>query len=398
MGSKISLCLFIIASLLLSNTMIWADGKWEIARDDDFLRNDGLEGDLKDTFFIDENNGWVVGGNLILKTSDGGKTWEIQTTGAETPPTFWSVYFRDAKSGVIAGTGTGRAPAGGRPGRGGAGERTRPPGPPGDGERPGPGQGGPGRGGGTRPPGEGGGPPPGFAPPGFRRGGGTAVYKTEDGGKTWVQQRVDTRSQLSDIQMVDENIGYAVGASNAMVKTTDAGATWNPIMRGQRARTGETRNYLDGLYFVTPEIGWIVGSFGKIMHTTDGGENWEEQKVDRPTDLKSVHFVTEKDGWVVGNEGAILHTVDGGKTWEQQKSNTDDSLRSVVFLDKNIGWACGDFGTVVHTTDGGKTWKRENTGTSTNLFRISAFKTENGSNYCWAVGEWGLIIRYVPNK
>jgi photosystem II stability/assembly factor-like uncharacterized protein len=60
--------------------------------------------------------------------------------------------------------------------------------------------------------------------------------------------------------------------------------------------------------------------------------------------------------------------------------------------------ACGDFGTVVHTTDGGKTWKRENTGTSTNLFRISACKTEDGSNYCWAVGEWGLIIRCVPNE
>ena len=60
--------------------MIWADGKWEIVRDDDFIRNDGVEGELRDIFFVDEKTGWAVGGSSILHTSDGGATWEMQTT------------------------------------------------------------------------------------------------------------------------------------------------------------------------------------------------------------------------------------------------------------------------------------------------------------------------------
>ncbi len=383
MKSKISLCLFIIiVSLFLFDIMVLADGKWQIVRDDDFLRKDGVEGDLKDIFFVGEKNGWAVGGGLVLHTSDGGTTWEIQNTGTERPPTLSCTYFRDAKCGIVAGTGVGRgrrrANSGGRtrPGPGGEarperGGRTRPS--PGGGTRPGPGTAGP--------------------PPGFGRGGGTAVFKTEDGGKTWVQQIVDARSQLSAIQMVDENIGYAVGARDTVIKTTDGGATWKSIMTGKRARTGETRSYLDGLYLVTPEIGWAVGSYAKIMHTTNGGQNWETQKVNIPNNLAATYFASETEGWIVGQEGVILHTVDAGKTWEQQESDTEDTLYRVVFVDKNIGWACGDFGTIVHTTDGGKTWKRENTGTSTNLRGISAFK-----GHCWAVGEWGLIIRYVPTS
>ncbi len=395
MRSKINLYLFIfIASLLLISTMVLADGKWQIARDDDFVRKDGVESDLKDVFFADEKNGWAIGGNVILHTSDGGATWETQPTGTESSPTLSCVFFRDAKYGIVAGTGARRGRR--RPAAGGG----APPGPPGEAR--------PGGGGRTRPEpnarprqGAGGGQPPGpdaVPPPGFgRRGGGGVVLITEDGGKTWAQHRMRAAGQLADIQMVDEKIGYAVGATDTVVKTTDGGATWTQIMRGQRARTGETRHNLDGLYFVKPQIGWIVGSFGSIMQTTDGGENWEKQKVNTPTDLKAVHFVSEKEGWVVGNDGTIVHTPDGGKTWEEQKSDTYDALHSVVFVDKNIGWACGGFGTVVHTTDGGKTWKREKTGISTNLRRISAFKQlDDGKLYCWAVGEWGLIIRYVP--
>jgi photosystem II stability/assembly factor-like uncharacterized protein len=410
MKSKITLCLFvIIASLFLGSIMTWANGKWAISRDDDFARNDGVEGELRDIFFVDEKNGWAVGGSLIFYTSDGGATWEMQATSTERPPELWSVHFHNAKLGVVAGSAPGR---------------------------------------------------------GF--GGGTAIFTTKDGGKTWVQQKefyailfsiaskfqsdldskqiseglrqefknegislsdratvaidentgrlmitdnrrrysirkgedklnicVDVGGRLTDIQMVDEKIAYAAGESNTVLKTTDGGKTWIAVMTGQRARAGETRKNLDGLYFATPEIGWVVGSFGFVSYTADGGKNWEQQKTDVPNDLKAIYFLNEKEGWVVGMEGTILHTADGGKTWEKQKSNTYDSLHSVMFVDENTGWACGDFAALVHTTDGGKTWNPENmevrkAGT---LSAISAFKQNR-----WAIGEWGLIIRYAPNE
>jgi len=410
MKAKITITLLVIvATLFIGNATIWANGKWEIARDDDFARNDGVEGELRDILFVDEKTGWAVGGSLILHTSDGGATWEIQPTNTERPPDLWTLYFYDAKCGVVAGSG----------------------------------------------------PSTGF-------GGGTAVFTTADGGKTWVQQKefyailfsvgsefqsdldnqsisadllqkfkdegislseraaasieeegntwlitdrrsrysirkeddgldicVNIGSRLTDIQMLDEKIGYAAGESNTVLKTTDGGEKWLAVMTGQRARAGETRKNLDGLYFVTPEIGWVLGSFGFVAYTVDGGKNWETQQTNIPNDLKAAYFVNDEEGWVVGNEGAIIHTADGGKTWEKQKSNTDNSLYCVVFLDENTGWACGDFGTIVHTTDGGKTWQPENmeirkAGT---LSSIAGFKQNR-----WAIGEWGLIIRYVSGE
>jgi photosystem II stability/assembly factor-like uncharacterized protein len=405
MRTKITLCLFItIVILLLNNTILWGAGEWQIVRDDDFVRDDGIEGELRDIFFVDEQNGWAVGRSLILHTKDSGATWEVQPTNTERPPDLWSVHFHNTKFGVVAGS-----------------------------------------------------------TPGGGFGGGSAILTTEDGGNTWVKQTeiyailfsispefqsdldnqnisealrqefenegislsdranvsvddsgkwlitdrrarysirkgenqlnicTDVSSRLTDIQMIDEKIGYVVGESNTVLKTTDSGKKWIAVMTGERARAGETRKNLDGLYFVTPKRGWVVGSFGLVAYTADGGKNWEQQQTNIPNDLKAAYFVNEKEGWIVGNEGAIIHTTDGGKTWEKQKINTHDSLYSLAFVDENTGWACGDFGTIVKTVDG-KIWQSENmeirkAGT---LSAISAFKES-----CWAIGEWGLIIRYV---
>ena len=56
-------------------TIVEAD--WTVLREDDILRGDGIDGMLQDVYFMDDQNGLVVGnGGLMLKTSDGGKTWE----------------------------------------------------------------------------------------------------------------------------------------------------------------------------------------------------------------------------------------------------------------------------------------------------------------------------------
>ena len=329
-----------IAILLLGISLAThAEGKWEICRKDDFERNDEIEGDLRDVLFVDKDNGWAVGGEgLILRTADGGSTWNKLDCPMERPMMFSSIHLLNPKVAMIAGMGS-------------------------------------------------------------------TVFGTKDAGKTWVEHKVARegrrrRKRLTDIFMVSEKIAYASGGDNTLLKTADGGLTWNPLIGGRGARVGETRNNFDGLYFVTPEIGWVAGSFGTILRTAEGGENWEQQKeffkivgneskkINLSNDLSTVHFVSKTEGWVVGQEGVILHTADGGKKWEKQKSGVEDALNSIIFLDNKVGWACGDFGTIVHTVDGGKTWKHEKIGSS-KLLGITAVKP----NYCWAVGEWGIIIR-----
>ena len=57
---------------------------------------------LEDIFFIDANNGWVVGENgIILHTTNGGDSWGIQTSGTEEK--LLSVSFADSAVGWIVG-------------------------------------------------------------------------------------------------------------------------------------------------------------------------------------------------------------------------------------------------------------------------------------------------------
>ena len=344
--------IFIGVTLLFSYATI-ADAEWIVLREDDILRGDGIEGMLQDVYFMDNQNGLVVGnGGLMLVTADGGKTWEKM-----------EVDMR----------------------------------PPGAGQRPG------------------GGPPPGFgrggpAPfyniyfvdenVGYITGGRGTILKTEDGGKTWARKRAmsDTpgrdgnprplRANLMGIQMLNETTGFIAGSENTILKTTDGGETW--VGSSQRARVGETRNNLENIWFVSPTTGWIIGSFGTLLHTTDGGGNWEKRDPGFDNNLFGIYFLDENTGWICGQEGLILHTADGGTTWNQQKTESFDDLHDIIFVDAMIGWAVGGYNSILHTTDGGKTWAVSNIPGGATFKGVHA----TDQNHCWTINDWGVIAGY----
>ena len=54
--------------------------------------------------FVDENNGWAVGHDaVILRTKDGGKTWQLQNFAPELEKPFLDVLFVDANRGMVIG-------------------------------------------------------------------------------------------------------------------------------------------------------------------------------------------------------------------------------------------------------------------------------------------------------
>jgi len=88
----------------LTNVSAW--GAWTVVRDDDFARNDSIEGDLQAVYFADADHGWAVGfKGLILHTADGGESWVNQAIEMEVTIDFWSVFFLNEKVGFVVGTG-----------------------------------------------------------------------------------------------------------------------------------------------------------------------------------------------------------------------------------------------------------------------------------------------------
>jgi photosystem II stability/assembly factor-like uncharacterized protein len=198
------------------------------------------------------------------------------------------------------------------------------------------------------------------------------------------EQRRDSRvvENLFDAKLLDGGVGWVVGAFGAIYKTTDGGKTWMP----QKA---PTLDYLYSVDFVTPERGVVVGKSGTILTTEDGGTTWVARPSSTERNLFSVSFASPDSIWAVGDWGAVVHSADGGKTWTDRSLEDDIVLTSVDWVDENHGLLAGEFGTVRYSQDGGKTFESPQTGTDKTFFGAAM----TGPNDLWLVGIDGLILR-----
>ena len=184
--------------------------EWNVNRQDDFDRNDGIQGDLKAVHFIDHNNGWAVGlQGLALHTTDGGKSWENIDLKQERIEDLWNVYFSDDKTGFMTGTGgmilmtydggvSWQAPQ--------VENRRR------------------------------------ITKTwmvtdqiGFMVGENSTVLKSVDGGKSWAgeAERVrvgEKRTNLEDVFFVSPNEGWIVGSFGTVMHTIDSGQNWEKVV------------------------------------------------------------------------------------------------------------------------------------------------------------------------
>lgn len=318
---SLSLCLLLMVSLVAnaswsrqqSNTMAW----------------------LHALYFLDENRGWVAGGDgALLMTTDGGASWNALPRPTE--DAIRDINFSDSSTGWIVCE------------RDIYKLRTE------DEPR-------------------------------------TYLMKTADGGRTW--QSVNITGANSDSRLVraiftEGGRGWAFGEAGALYSTLDGGANW-------LRRPSPTRHLLLGGIFLDRDRGWLVGAGSTILQTWDGGETWRAGMVDaKGVRFTSVWFVEPRIGWAVGSTGSIFMTLDGGRTWRAQKSPVQADLTDVKFLNASEGWAVGSDGVLLHTTDSGIHWQLEQSGTTHPLERLFLV----GQSRAWAVGFGGTILSYTRGR
>ncbi len=187
--------------------------------------------------------------------------------------------------------------------------------------------------------------------------GDSIILITEDGGKSWKDQKVIKDSFFMSMQFLNDKLGWVAGNQGndgVIYATTDGGNTWNSIY-------SEKRNYLEKIHFIDDQVGWALTRKG-VLSTTDGGTTWKSQSVATQKELNDIHFVDSAIGWAV-SENEIFHTKDGGVTWKQQKSRVKQGLGDIYFLNAKRGWVIGSyFEGYLYTENGGATWKRETLG------------------------------------
>ena len=245
---------------------------------------------LWDVHFVNTNVGMAVGG-AILRTTNGGVTWDSLWTSADT--SLYGVFLTDENTGTVVGT-TG------------------------------------------------------------------TILRTTDGGTTWIDQSFNTIETLTDVNFTDANTGTVVGWGGIILRTINGGTTWV-------SQTSGTTNQFWGVWFTDTNIGTAVGRGGDIRRTTDGGIMWDSLTSGTTNDLWDVFFTDTNIGTVVGgtgiggeSNGEIYRTTDGGSTWVTQLSNYQYGLHGVSFTDANNGTVVGVNGTILRTTTGGVSFIEEN--------------------------------------
>jgi photosystem II stability/assembly factor-like uncharacterized protein len=315
---------------------------------------------LKDVDFVDNNHGWVVGGQaygapgIILFTPDGGTSWVDQTPNLpEGIDVLDGVSFVDINTGWAAGDDTLRC---------------------------------------------------------------SLILKTTNGGITWFRQTtpIDTPGVVS-VHFLDTNNGwmshggpYGPSYQQVILHTVNGGSSYS---------TQGWSNYDGGtcrLFFSDLQHGWVAGGTemtpttrGYIMHTTNGGASWTESYHWGATIpwtwplMTAVHFpVDNTNGWACGWLAAspanykmrIVHTANGGNNWSIQFS-ADTSVSpplDIHFVDLQNGWVVCFDGQILHTTDGGTTWQFDPTGVNADLYGVDFVNLSDG----WAVGNNGTILKY----
>ena len=200
---------------------------------------------------------------------------------------------------------------------------------------------------------------------GFSAGEDGVIFKTSNGGTTWVWNGFQTGrydgTDINSLYFIDSMTGFAVGYGGRIMKTTDGGKTWNGY--------APTYNTIKQLKFVssTTAYGLVGNSFIK---TTDGGNNWTAMGAPVPTgNTIQFDFVNENTGYCIagGDTGStaevakVYKTTDGGKTWSVTNNGNDifyDNLYSIDFVDDKTGYVSGGYNNTktFKTTDSGATW------------------------------------------
>lgn len=217
------------------------------------------------------------------------------------------------------------------------------------------------------------------------------IAKTEDCGKNWeFLLKPVTRRTLRDVSAIDSNTAFAAGDSGMIVFTRDGGNNWT-------VHQTEFSNSFHSIHFPTPAHGWVVGASAVILNSTDGGETWNEQECSFSSayTFNTVDFSDKNKGFIAGTDGALLRTIDGGKNWETLKNPSGSSTTDyncIQMLDSETVFLGGSDGYLRKTNNGGDTWSRITLKSTSGMSPT----TESGTiiSVCFLDNQTGIVTSY----
>lgn len=209
---------------------------------------------------------------------------------------------------------------------------------------------------------------------------GGTIIRSRDGGETWEDLSLHRDVTLNGIAFANDTQGWTVGEFGTILHTADGGQTWQeqknvlnlpkytrPDLSEEDAiKQRVPQLYLEDLFltsvaFRNEREGYVTGESGILLTTTDGGETWTNVSSGSFNTLLSIVPAREQHADVATG---ILGTmaVFNGEKWNnlpEIRAHILTWLRDVSFAkNSGFGLACGGKGSILISQDGGKTWKQ----------------------------------------
>ncbi len=214
-------------------------------------------------------------------------------------------------------------------------------------------------------------------------GGERGLYKTTDGGKTWtpaLEISKDTGVTSVEFDPADPDTVYAAayqrrrsvaafmggGPESAIYKSEDAGKTWRKLTvglpKGDVGKIGLAVSPIDPrVVYATVEAGPEEKGF---YRSADRGESWEKRSSyisggTGPHYYQEIFADPNRFDRVYQMDPGLRATDDGGKTWRRvDETNKHGDNHAMAFVKGDPGYILnGSDGGVYETHDEGKTWR-----------------------------------------
>jgi photosystem II stability/assembly factor-like uncharacterized protein len=201
--------------------------------------------------------------------------------------------------------------------------------------------------------------------------GATALFRSEDGGKTWTRRAFPAggrgdEGRLAVHPQAPDSV-YAAGAWRAgsarwmtVFRTANGGKSWSAVKLAATSRDGMARGV--AVDPGRPSTAFVVGGYDDtkkyyVFKTTDSGATWRDSTgavqglpyeigVD-PTDSNKVYAVTTH---------SFYKSSDGGTTWQDSLNNSFGRVLAIASGAPRILFASWEAHWIYKSLDAGKNW------------------------------------------
>lgn len=177
----------------------------------------------------------------------------------------------------------------------------------------------------------------------FTNSSGFQTYLTTDGGDTWTQGTSSANMGTIAVGYADETTLFSTGNDQVISKSTDSGNTWTVIRNG-------TPTFVNlEVAFSDLENGMVSGEDGELLITHDSGDTWTSFSTGYHN-FYGLHY-EGSELYAAGTDQDIYYSSDDGETWAVLHNGENvATFYEIQFFDNNSALICGSQGRMLKYT------------------------------------------------